>query len=239
MIHRVGGGGKYVFTFRATKAGTAKLILEYKRGWEKGKPPAKTFTLTVVIKPDPTAGRVKKLKAGIDSFKLALDYHGPQGKPLYRGFVLSVPRVKVEAVMGFDHVTISRKQAEKIIDYLATNGVLAASGLVTDRVSLPLGPAYYAVMQRNREGMTLFKDPGWGPGMLKRLDGMLKRLDGLRKVLDGDAAKAVDKLLKQLEPQRKKWQKPAAKPDPTAKRTKKQKAIIIIYIHVALPRPEK
>ncbi len=52
MMHRVGGGGKYVFTFTATKAGTAKLTLEYRRGWEKNKPAAKTFTLNVKVKPD-------------------------------------------------------------------------------------------------------------------------------------------------------------------------------------------
>ena len=42
---------------------------------------------------------------------------------------------------------------------------------------------------------------------------MLRRLDALRKVLveGSDAAKAMDKLLKRLDSQRKNWQKAPAK----------------------------
>ena len=42
---------------------------------------------------------------------------------------------------------------------------------------------------------------------------MLKRLDALRKVLDGHAAKAMDKVLKKLAPQRKRWQQASNEPN--------------------------
>ncbi len=45
----VGSGGKFVFKFKAAKAGTSELKLVYQRAWEKDKPPAKTFTVKVEI----------------------------------------------------------------------------------------------------------------------------------------------------------------------------------------------
>ncbi len=38
-----------VFRFGAAAAGTAELVLEYKRPFEKDKPPAKTYRLTVKV----------------------------------------------------------------------------------------------------------------------------------------------------------------------------------------------
>jgi inhibitor of cysteine peptidase len=46
---RVGAGGTYTFTFKAVKAGQAALSLRYARSWEKKKPPAETFALTVEV----------------------------------------------------------------------------------------------------------------------------------------------------------------------------------------------
>ena len=44
------GGMEYVsFRFRALTSGTNVLELHYKRGWEKGKEPLKTFLITVKI----------------------------------------------------------------------------------------------------------------------------------------------------------------------------------------------
>ncbi len=48
---RVGAGGTFTFTFQAVKLGKAALTLAYRRPWEKKKPPAKTFTLAVEVKP--------------------------------------------------------------------------------------------------------------------------------------------------------------------------------------------
>ena len=45
----VGSGGAFVATFDAVKAGQAVLTMVYARPWEKGKPPAKTFKLTIQV----------------------------------------------------------------------------------------------------------------------------------------------------------------------------------------------
>jgi inhibitor of cysteine peptidase len=47
----VGSGGTFHLTFRAVKPGKATVTLAYARPWEKDTPPAKTFTLTVEVKP--------------------------------------------------------------------------------------------------------------------------------------------------------------------------------------------
>ena len=44
-----GGGGAHNWAFRSVKEGTAKLTLGYRRPWQKDTPPAKTFTLTLVV----------------------------------------------------------------------------------------------------------------------------------------------------------------------------------------------
>ncbi len=46
----VGAGGTEVFTFKAVDSGTAKLTLEYRRPFEPGVAPAKTFSVTVEIR---------------------------------------------------------------------------------------------------------------------------------------------------------------------------------------------
>lgn len=47
----VGASGDEVWSFRAQGSGRAVLTYMYARSWEKNVPPAKTFTLTVVINP--------------------------------------------------------------------------------------------------------------------------------------------------------------------------------------------
>ena len=211
MRHKVGGGGKYVFTFRATKAGTAKLTLEYKRLWEKGKPPAKTFTLTVNVKADCTAERVKRLKANLDKFTLDLIYFGA-GLSQAQNSVYDLTLTTTDFVRGYPSsrlmARISKDQALRIIDHLAKGGFLSKAREIDGKISLsaPREQTYrFFAGPTSPGGKFFFADIGWDMKMLTRLD-------GLRKVLDGDAAKAMDKLLKRLEPQRKKWQKPAAKP---------------------------
>ena len=46
----VGAGGKEVWTFKALEKGRSTISMEYRRSWEEGVAPAKTFTLTVVVK---------------------------------------------------------------------------------------------------------------------------------------------------------------------------------------------
>ena len=46
----VGAAGTQVFTFEAKSTGTAKLVLEYKRPFEPGVAPEKTFSVTVEVR---------------------------------------------------------------------------------------------------------------------------------------------------------------------------------------------
>lgn len=45
----VGGGGSYRFSFVARQTGRAPLKLDYRRGFEKDRPPAQSFAVTVVV----------------------------------------------------------------------------------------------------------------------------------------------------------------------------------------------
>jgi len=45
----VGSGGTFVFTFKAAKPGKAAVKLVYVRPWEKDKPPAETFSVTIEV----------------------------------------------------------------------------------------------------------------------------------------------------------------------------------------------
>jgi inhibitor of cysteine peptidase len=47
---RAGAGGTETLRFTAKSAGKAELKLGYARAWEKDVPPAKTFSLTVLVK---------------------------------------------------------------------------------------------------------------------------------------------------------------------------------------------
>jgi inhibitor of cysteine peptidase len=47
---KIGGPVLQVFKFSAAGEGESKLELEYKRPFEKGKKPAKTFTVTVTVR---------------------------------------------------------------------------------------------------------------------------------------------------------------------------------------------
>jgi len=48
----LGVGGTFTFTFKAVKPGKTTVKLVYARPWEKNKPPAKTFTVTINVKAD-------------------------------------------------------------------------------------------------------------------------------------------------------------------------------------------
>jgi inhibitor of cysteine peptidase len=45
----IGAPGVEEWTFKALKKGTSIISMEYRRPWETGTPPAKTFSLTVVV----------------------------------------------------------------------------------------------------------------------------------------------------------------------------------------------
>jgi inhibitor of cysteine peptidase len=49
---RVGVGGTFIFTFRAVEPGRCAFRLVYRRPWEKGKKPARTFSAAVEVKRD-------------------------------------------------------------------------------------------------------------------------------------------------------------------------------------------
>lgn len=47
---RVGSGGAETFTFKGKSAGTGMLTLGYRRPWETGVPPEKTWSVTVIVR---------------------------------------------------------------------------------------------------------------------------------------------------------------------------------------------
>jgi inhibitor of cysteine peptidase len=49
----VGSGGTFTFAFRAVKPGSGTIRLAYRRPWEKEKPPAQTFSVTIAADPAP------------------------------------------------------------------------------------------------------------------------------------------------------------------------------------------
>jgi len=58
----VGVGGTYTFKFEAVKPGSAALTLHYVRPWEKGKPPAETFQVKIVVAKTQEAGKTGPAK---------------------------------------------------------------------------------------------------------------------------------------------------------------------------------
>jgi biopolymer transport protein ExbD len=48
---RLGAGGMFHATFQAVEAGKATVSLAYRRPWEKSKDPARTFSVTIDVKP--------------------------------------------------------------------------------------------------------------------------------------------------------------------------------------------
>jgi len=151
--------------------------------------------------------RQLRKKANINSFALQVWYHGPKPKPYYRLLLTAVPIERKER--PFEMIRfLNARQAEKIIDHLAVEGFLTHAVKMDKKTTkVYKGPAYFMTipMGISRLDGTL----GWGPGLLKRLD-------ALRKVLDGDAAKAMDKLLAQLERQHKEWRQANKEPNRAA-----------------------
>ena len=161
-----------------------------------------------VVKAVKAVAAAKPLRANLRNFKMTLAYRGPKPRDYIRltlTAALPLPKPMPPLPPWEQHVHIDEKQAAKIIDHLVESGSLARADCVSPyrRTILKVipGPAY--VLTVTGGGGWLFRDNlGWDPAMLNRLD-------ALRKVLDGWAAKAMDKLLKKLDSQRKKWQQDA------------------------------
>ena len=173
--------------------------------------------------------RAKLLKKHIGQFTLAIRYYGRQDKDKpYYSLTLRVPVVGDTRTSIWPAVQISKPQTENIIEHLDRTGILAAAGNLHNKgFAPPKGPTYALTITGPNE-LRLYEPLGWD---LK----MLKRLDALRKVLDGDAAKAMDTLLKALEPQRKIWRQLAAS---FAKRIKASKRALNLVLrhHPVDPR---
>ena len=84
--------------------------------------------------------------------------------------------------------------------------------------------APYDMAEPQYKGPTVILRAHWGKGFYDEDLGwnlkMLNRLDGLRRVLYGDAGKAMDRFLAQLQAQRREWEtaSPAASKDRTSSR---------------------
>ena len=155
--------------------------------------------------------RAAALKKHVGQFMLVIRYYGPKDKDkLYHSLTLRVPVVKDKRLSYWPAAQISKAQAEKIIDHLDRTGILSAAGNLNNKnFAPPKGPTY-ALTVTGPTHLLLYEPLGWD---LK----MLRRLDGLRKMLDSNAGKAMDPLLKALEPQRKKWQQSATQTKTPAK----------------------
>jgi hypothetical protein len=142
--------------------------------------------------------RAAHLEAHIASFHMDLTYYGKiseGGERPSNRLILHVKPTRWKLPLPADlwAVQITKEQARKIVDHLATEGFLdKARGSGRNTVSYRR-PGY--VLWVKTEGLNLYESLGWDLPMLHRLE-------GLRKVLDGDAARAMDKLLATLEPRR-------------------------------------
>ncbi|MCK4626714.1 MAG: hypothetical protein KAV00_15480, partial [Phycisphaerae bacterium] len=221
VAHTMGGPGKYVFTFRAVKAGKAEVTI--KGRVHRARRPVRAFALTVNVRKDPTAERVKKLKANLDKFSMTISYQGRgpvRGAPRWcKNIALSVPPALVPRTPSWHVRQISTEQAGKIIDQLAKAGFLARA---VPRAEAPVKKKnhYYVLAvrlwkpgPRSPMLMDIVENIGWGQQLLKRLEGL-----GLKEVLDGDAAKAVDFL---LDPLAERFRKEKESPAPAKIDTKK------------------
>ncbi len=187
----VGVGGVFVATFKAAKIGKSKITLEYKRPWEKNKPPAETFTLTVEVKSELAEKRAKQIRLAADKFILRLTCHGPRAKA-YTSLMLHQPGIRFKLTANWRSAPVEKKQVERIVDHLLTDGFLdRAADISRKKIAYPTDAAY-TLKLTGPPGLVLYENLGWGPDMVKRLE-------ALRSALDGRAKEAMDAVLKKLE----------------------------------------
>ena len=127
-------------------------------------------------------------------FVMDIHYYGPTTSLNPETLILASQMICIDT--AWQLVVIDAKQIDAILDFLVEDGFFAKAvrdGAAVDRKR----PAYVLTVQGG--GVSLRQDMGWDLNVVRRLE-------ALRKVLEGDAAKAMDKLLKRLEQQKKKWQ---------------------------------
>lgn len=146
------------------------------------------------------AHAAKQVNTG--KFMLELAYKGPRGKG-YRGLTLRVPKVADRGTPMAPALQISAGQAGRIVEALLKAGYFHRARPFALGALEPLrGPAYVVQVSDGRQAT--YAVIGWNLETL----GFLRTV---RKALDGEAGKAMDKVIKALEPQRKKWQDAAVK----------------------------
>ena len=159
-------------------------------------PAAVTAHTTTMARQRRAKGRSERLKAGVQSFQMRLDFAGEEAKPYYRLTLTVAPVSKpVPPWNVFDrHIQITETQAKRIIGYLEANDSFLKYALeFPPRGEVPLLPWYMDnyVLTVATKDFLLWDDWGWGPEMEKRLT-------GLRGVLEGDAREGMDLLSDRL-----------------------------------------
>jgi hypothetical protein len=139
--------------------------------------------------------KAKALKKQIAQFALEIRYRGKDRKDRsYPSLLLSVPAVKAEGHQE-TVVAIDRAQAARLIASLSDLRSAARRFAIPRQKDLPT-PSYGVSVRPADPAYTLYWR--WGPGMIQALD-------DIRRELSGEAAPAMDKLLRAVEPKRKKW----------------------------------
>ncbi|MBM4039992.1 MAG: hypothetical protein FJ290_15925, partial [Planctomycetes bacterium] len=155
---------------------------------------------------DTPAARAKSLRGNVSQFMLAFGYT-PTPDRFWHVLMLTVPDPPSEKYARHTFVQIGKQEAEKLIDHLEAIGFFGRAknvmgkgfGYTPPACVVKVWGSVESLPDGRRYPQLLTENLGWD---LK----MLAKLDAIRKVLDGDAAKAMDQLLAQLEPQRKEWQ---------------------------------
>jgi hypothetical protein len=157
---------------------------------------------TVVRVRGEPAQRAALLRKHIAGFRMYVQLGGPKDLK-FPSFTFRVDGLEDGAAPP---ISISRSEVAAIVEHLATDGFFEAAqdvgiGGFGGWEPYPTGPCCILYVQAgdvwNHYSFT--ENLGWNAKMVQRLE-------GLRKVLDGDAAKAMDGVLKALEPLKRKWE---------------------------------
>lgn len=158
---------------------------------------------------DKTMEAVKQLKTSLssESFDICLDYFGPErGEAVHSLLLQREDQIACPPLSTLIAIGIPKERAGQIIVHLAELGFFDRAKDVDlqrtpRRTGILKGPTYVLTVEslQKKKGYNYYLDLGWNWQMLQFLD-------GFRKGLVGEEAKAMDKLLAQLQPERKRWQ---------------------------------